>query len=139
MAAALFGLEKRDQPISHKVSVIVPCHSDHFPLLRTLLLQYQGQSVKPDEIVIALSNAGAVDPHQLGFLKKCSWPFELKIIESPHQQEPAVNRNLACRASTGDLIICQDADDLPHRQRVQVIKYLFEHYEIDFFSPSIHL
>lgn len=131
-ANLLVGLEKREQPQPMKVSIIIPCHSNHFVLLRDLLQRYRTQSVPPDEIVISLSNVGQVDSRQLQVLEKSSWPFQLKILKHPEQLEPAVNRNLACMESEGDLLICQDADDLPHRQRVQIIKYLFENYQIDF-------
>jgi len=132
LANLLVGLEKRDPVQPMKVSVIIPCHSNHFVLLRDLLQRYRMQSVVPDEIVISLSNIGQIDLRQLQALEKQSWPFRLKIIKHQEQLEPAINRNVACEASEGDLLICQDADDLPHRQRIQILKYLFENYKIDF-------
>jgi hypothetical protein len=131
-ANLLIGLEKRDQFQPMKVSIIIPCHSNHFVLLQDLLRRYRIQSVPPDEIVISLSNIGEVDPRHLHILEKTSWPFQLKILKHQYQLEAGINRNLACAASEGDLLICQDADDFPHRQRVQIIKYLFENYKIDF-------
>ena len=41
------------------------------------------------------------------------------------------NRNRAAAATTGAIIIYQDADDLPHPQRVELIKRAFEEHEID--------
>ena len=31
----------------------------------------------------------------------------------------------------GDIFICQDADDFPHPQRVEVVRYFFEKLELD--------
>jgi len=132
VAALIGALEKRDAVRPMTVSVIIPCHSNHFELLRDLLHRYRLQSVAPEEIVISLSNAGQIDAGQIQRLEKQSWPFKLKIIRHQEQLETALNRNAAASASTGDLIICQDADDLPHRQRIQILKYLFENYQIDF-------
>lgn len=128
----LQGLQKREMPVSMKVSVIIPCYSKHFRHLAPLLRAYRMQSVTPDEIVISLSSIGEINPAEIGLLERQSYPFTLKILKHTDTYDAATNRNLASEASTGDLLICQDADDLPHRQRVQIIKYLFEKYQIDF-------
>ncbi len=126
-----FGLEKRETPLHLKTSVIIPCASSHFPLLEGLLTSYAKQTRLPDEIVISLSEAESVGQLSIAALEQKSWGFALKII--PHEKKlvPGANRNAACHASTGDLILCQDADDLPHPQRVEIIAALFENYWLD--------
>jgi glycosyltransferase involved in cell wall biosynthesis len=131
-ALLALDIEKREQVQPMKVSVIIPCHSKHADYLRDLLTSYQRQSVKPDEVVISLSNINEVPGHLIRQLESNPWPFQLKIIKHKGQLQPGLNRNAACEASIGDLLICQDADDIPHRQRVEILKYLFENYKIDF-------
>lgn len=59
------------------------------------------------------------------------WPFKLKIIFNEEALFAGGNRNCACENSTGNLLICQDADDIPHPKRIEIIKFLFENYVID--------
>lgn len=112
-------------------SILVPCHPDHFPLLHSLFICYREQTVPPDEIVVSLSEAPKVDREALAALEKSPWPFAVKILKHKEKYTPGRNRNEACRASTGDIVICQDADDLPHPQRVEIIRFLFESSNID--------
>lgn len=119
---------KEYQPM--KTSVIIPCHPAHAPLLDHLLHAYADQTQVPDEIVISLSEAPLVSA-TVRKLEEEHWPFSLKILKHKEKYPPGKNRNLACQASSGELILCQDADDLPHPQRVEIIKHLFEHYELE--------
>jgi len=115
-----------------KVSVIIPCHSKHFHLLGALLSQFRNMTVFPNEIVISISGCKKIDPLRIETLELFNYPFALKILKHQEQFDPSDNRNFACRESTGDLLICQDADDWPHIQRVEIIKCLFENYKIDY-------
>ncbi len=128
---AVWGLEKRETPQSMKTSVVIPCHVDHFPLLENLLLCLQDQTKPPDEVVISLSEYEQVPAHLLAAFEHRPWPFALKLLKQKGSYPPGKNRNEACSASTGDLLICQDADDIPHPQRIEIIKYLFETYQIN--------
>lgn len=112
-------------------SVFVPCHYKHFNLLSALLDHYLKQTVYPDEIVISLSESDKVDQRALRALEDKDWPFVLKIIRNIEKCTAGKNRNIACANSIGDLLISQDADDIPHPQRIEIIKYLFERYKID--------
>ncbi len=131
IAAALFGLERREAPLPMRVSIPIPCHYSHFIYLDTLLTAFTTQTVLPDEVVISLSEFQKVDPRALAELEGKQWPFSLVIVKHTKAYPPGRNRNEACARATGDLFICQDADDLPHPQRVEIIKYLFEHYKIE--------
>jgi len=131
ISSLCFGLEMRVPADPIRTSIIVPCHPAHFPLLEELLTAYQNQTRLPDEIVISLSQYNQVSPALLLALEGKPWPFALKILKHIAKYPPGRNRNEACAAATGALIICQDADDLPHPQRVEIIRYLFENYQID--------
>ena len=60
-----------------------------------------------------------------------AWPFKLNVIEHSTKKSAGENRNVACAAAKGDVLICQDADDLPHPQRVEIIKHIFQNYCVD--------
>lgn len=125
------ALELRDQPVSLRVSIVIPCHWSHFPLLENLLDCYSHQSVLPDEVVISLSEVGRVSLSLVDALEQKPWPYTVKLLRHSGAYPPGRNRNEACAQSSGELVICQDADDLPHPQRVEIVKYLFERYQIE--------
>jgi glycosyltransferase involved in cell wall biosynthesis len=133
-ACSLFSeipLLKRDTPVPLTTSLIVPCIPKHFQYIPELLEQYAKQTVPPDEIVISLSEAASMASGEIDAVKNNPWPFQLKIIEHKEKRSEGENRNLGTQYASGDLMLYQDADDLPHPQRVELIKRLFENYQID--------
>jgi glycosyltransferase involved in cell wall biosynthesis len=81
----------------------------------------QQQSRQPDEIVVALSGCAA--PGTI--------PDRVRLVHSEAPLTAGQNRNRAADAASGDLLIYQDADDIPHPQRTEIIAGLFEAYEIE--------
>lgn len=124
-------VEPRETPKSMTVSVIVPCSGFHFKLLQPLLRFYQYQTCLPDEIVISLSSVDEIDCAEIDALENSSWPFKVKIYRSIGKRSAGLNRNIASEISTGDIFIYQDADDIPHPQRVELVKHVFENYFVD--------
>ncbi len=128
------AIYKRTQPISVTTSVIIPCHRKHFAMLRELLIEYEQQTVIPNEIVVVISATHSMSNKahaELENLKKTKWPYVLKVITARADLSAGNSRNLACDAAVGDIFICQDADDIPHPQRVQIIKWFFETHDIE--------
>lgn len=134
---SLESLEERQSPHPMRTSIIVPCHTKHFGLIPPLLTYYENQTILPDEVVIALNPIPPGDHairEAIEVVKNNEYPFLVKIIvdEPGFSGSAGRNRNRACEHSTGDLLICQDADDIPHPQRTEIIKRLFENYHVDF-------
>lgn len=125
------GLELRNFYQQLKTSIIIPCHNAHFTHIPDLLKTLQNQTVIPDEVVISLSNYTDQLENEIYKVENIDWGFRLVILRNPMRQTAGQNRNQACLASSGDLLICQDADDIPHPQRIEIIKYLFEMYKVD--------
>lgn len=115
---------------NYKTSIIIPCHYVHFKHLEGLLNSLTKQTVLPDEVIISLSEVHRVDQEQLKRFLGLKYPFSFKVITSTEKQYPGTNRNIAAQYATGQVLICQDADDLPHPQRVEIIKYFFETFDI---------
>lgn len=114
------ALISRPQQQRLRVSVVVPCSHKHAHLLTDLCQELYRQSRSPDEIVVASS--GPAVP-QL--------PSEVRVLHSAAPCTTGRNRNRGFDAIVGDLVVFQDADDLPHPQRVEIVAGLFEGYEIE--------
>jgi glycosyltransferase involved in cell wall biosynthesis len=57
--------------------------------------------------------------------------FGVEVTHSVPPCTAGANRNRGSAIARGDVLIYQDADDLPHPQRVEIIAGLFEKYRID--------
>lgn len=114
-----------------KTSLIVPCCWKHASQINFLLSEYEQQTELPDEVIISISECARIDSDILKSLQNKSWIFPVKIILSNKVQYAGTNRNIACQHATGDIYITQDADDFPHPQRIQIIKYIFNQYNTD--------
>jgi hypothetical protein len=128
-------IERREIPAKLTTSLIIPCHLGHAKYLPNLVKEYvYNQTVLVDEIIISLSNiesVPSVHPTVLGELENTQWPIPVVVIKNEGAVSEGDNRNRACHRAKSDVFICQDADDIPHRQRIEVIKFLFEHYHVD--------
>lgn len=125
------SLMKRTSPINPKVSVIIPCYYKHAKYLYGLLSMYEKQTRLPDEVIISVSEPQFLSSVTLQNLKDELWAFPVTLILCRSRQGPGKNRNTACSYATGDVFICQDADDIPHPQRTEVIHYFFSIYALD--------
>lgn len=130
MAVEYYIPAKRIEPESFYVSVVIPCAASHFCHLFSLLGSYQNQTRLPDEVVISLSQIELLNCCEIDALEEMSWPFVCKILRHNGKRSAGVNRLLACKSASGDLIVCQDADDIPHPQRIEIVSYVFENYPI---------
>jgi glycosyltransferase involved in cell wall biosynthesis len=116
---------------TYKTSVIIPCCAKHAQHLYSLLELLEKQTILPDEVVISLSESTSVDSAVMSQLQNSSWPFPVKLLLSEQKMYAGENRNKACEYSTGEVLITQDADDIPHPQRIEIIKYFFKNHKID--------
>jgi glycosyltransferase involved in cell wall biosynthesis len=123
------SLEGTAIPIS--ASIIVPCHPAHAKHLYNLLRMLEGQTVLPDEVIISLSEYAKVPEDIIIRLAESYWAFPVTIILSGEQLFAGQNRNVAAEYAQGEIFIFQDADDEPHKRRVEAIKLLFHTYELD--------
>lgn len=114
-----------------KTSIIIPCHGKHAKHLFPLLKLFEQQTVLPDEIVISISETDLMDSQLLTELNEDPWLFPVVIYTTQEKLYAGQNRNVACSHATGDIFICQDADDIPHPQRIEIIRYFFEHHGVD--------
>jgi glycosyltransferase involved in cell wall biosynthesis len=123
--------EMRETPQKMSVSVIIPCHARHFVHIFPLLQHLQNQTSMPEEVVISLSSIQLISSAEVDSMEKYPWRFSLKILRSKEAIASGRNRNIATQASKGDIVIYQDADDIPHPQRIEIVRNLFQTRKID--------
>jgi glycosyltransferase involved in cell wall biosynthesis len=109
-----------------RTSIVIPCVGKHIPLLPELVKAYEAQTVLPDEIILAVSDK---DPHggELLLVHSDKIPVTISITKKAFA---GANRNRGGQLASGDLLIYNDADDLPHPQRVEITKHFFETQDI---------
>lgn len=106
------------------VSVVIPCKYTHMHLLPEILESLKNQTQLPNEVIITISEIEKDGSTVLNDIKKNTYPFQLKVITSLGVKYAGENRNIATVNAQGNVIITQDADDIPHPQRVEIINYL---------------
>jgi cellulose synthase/poly-beta-1,6-N-acetylglucosamine synthase-like glycosyltransferase len=112
-------------------SIIIPCHYKHVQHLPNLLEKLNEQTVTPDEVVISISEMDKSNPADIEKIFKGAYVFSLEVRMTCSKKSAGQNRNRACELARADIMICQDADDLPHPQRIEIIKYFFENHDIN--------
>ena len=117
-------LQPRPSPWKAKTSVLVPCAAKHAALLPDLLKQFASQTTLPDEVVICISGMrdALLLPKQ---------PYSVRLLTDASPAYAGKNRNRAASASSGDILIYQDADDIPHPQRIEIVKHLFSNFFVE--------
>ncbi len=111
-------------------SVIIPCYHAHFHYLEKLLDHLSKQTVLPHEVVISLSESHKVAATDIEKLIKTPYPFPVILLPTERQLTSGANRNIASERASGDIFIYQDADDIPHPQRVETISHFLEKYHV---------
>jgi len=114
-------LDRHNDRRTLSTTVVVPCAPKHVTHLSGLLAALRAQTRVPDQIIFAVSGCEAADLPQL----------DAEVVHSTERQTAGTNRNRGSAIARGDIVIYQDADDLPHPQRVAIIAGLFEKYRID--------
>ncbi len=110
-----------------KVSVYISCIPAHNKYLPNVLRKYLAGTRIPDEIVIGLSEwkEGAIDLNNSIFKDP-----RIRLIGISGKADAGSNRQLSKNECNGDIILYQDADDLPHSERVEIVEKIFLHNEI---------
>ena len=106
------------------IGVAIPCYQGHLAVLGNLLESIEGQSRKPDVVIVSCSSSpSSVNPY---LSKKYSFP--LHIIFHSEKKNAAENRNIAASYLTTNVITFIDADDTMHPQRLAIIETCFTKY-----------
>lgn len=113
------------------ISVIIPCHYEHFDFIPELLKHYNTHTLFPGEIIIVISQANKIKNKIRNAIKNIggsNFSFKTKWIKLSGKSLAGNSRKIGVKNAKGDIIILQDADDLPHIQRTEIIYNLFKKY-----------
>jgi hypothetical protein len=115
-----------------KISLVIPSTQSHFKYLDCILSHYLSGTVPPNEVIISLSNSHLVDKELVNNLEnKFSKLFEnFLILRHTTQIQEGPNRGEGSKVSKFDYITYHDSDDIPHPQRIEIIKYFFSNFDI---------
>jgi hypothetical protein len=112
------------------VSIAIPCSISHVKFLVKAMDEIVRGSLLPNEVLIAISPVVMEENEILSSLEKYKIYFPVKVIFSKSKLNAALSRDILSEHITGDIVIYQDADDYQHRQRVEIVKGLFEEHDI---------
>ncbi|MBA2348071.1 MAG: glycosyltransferase family 2 protein [Solirubrobacterales bacterium] len=115
-----------DNLLALSSGVAVPCYYKHFKYLPNLLTSLTHQTHLPDEVVISLSQVEHLAKEEIDGLEEGPWPFRVEIIRRIGIFMEGANRTAASRHCSSDIVLCIDADDIPHPQRVEAVLQMFE-------------
>jgi len=111
------------------ISVYIPTTPKHLKFLDNILDSYINKStILPDQIVVSISDFNNIDHFIYGNLK-IKYKNVL-FLEHLEVQLAGPNRQFAEEFCNSDIVLYQDSDDLPHIQRIEIVKHFFEKYDI---------
>lgn len=106
-----------------KFSLCITCWSQDVHMLNDTIYAFENQTELPDEIVVVgndLTEINVSDP-------------SIQTFCEPSRRSPSFNRNKGAEMSSGDVIIYHDVDDIPHPQKIELIKRAFIDHDVDAF------
>ena len=111
-----------------KISLVIPSTPNHFRYLDCILKHYENGTEKPNEVIISVSEGNIINPQFVEELKsKYNDSFKrLEIVLNNRQVMEGPNRGIGTEHSTCEYITYHDSDDIPHPQRIEIIKHFFK-------------
>lgn len=113
------------------ISLVIPCIPEDHDSLIKVIDAYKNGSIQPNEYIISYSNCSKQDSKKLDDLEAMFSNINLKLLRVDQLLNRAENRNNGAKYAKWDIISFNDADDIPHPQRIEIIKYCFDNYNID--------
>jgi len=104
------------------ISVVVPCYPPHQKMIPDLIKALETQTVKPDEIIISLSEVTGDIISDLRNEWKEFTSISLQVVGQEIKALAAVNRNYGAMHSLCDYIQFLDADDIYHTKLIEIVK-----------------
>jgi glycosyltransferase involved in cell wall biosynthesis len=106
-----------------RLGAVIPCYKPHLPKLLRLLESIEGQTRRPDCVVVACSSVTAAEVGAAVGAAGASGAVDCWVL-SPARRNAAENRNAGLLVALGlgvDAISFIDADDVMHPQRCEAL------------------
>jgi glycosyltransferase involved in cell wall biosynthesis len=121
--------------MSLTIGVAICCYKGHIRKLQRLFDSIDGQSKRPDQVIVSCSSSVQEDIPYHPWV----YSYPLEIIPIEKHQNAAQNRNFAASKLTTDIICFFDADDIMHPQRIEIIYDCFTKHNIKIFLHNTTL
>ncbi len=112
-----------------KTSVLIPCMPGHFIYLHRVIYEYLSGTKTPHEIVVVLSDCTKVPLPYRKIFKEDFGDF-VRLLSVVGLKWTGAACKYGEKFCSGDIIMIQAADDLPHPRRVEVVEKYFETHDI---------
>jgi len=112
-----------------QLSVVCPCYPPHRKHIPKFLEQMNMQTIKPDELIISLSEITEMDINVLKEDLQKLTSIPLQIVGQEGEALAAVNRNYGALYVSSEYILFLDVDDTYHIKLIEVIKSKIEIYK----------
>ena len=114
------------------ITVVIPCIYYHFKYIKNLLCIYQKQTLLPKEIIVCVNGCENMPDRNLNNIyKDLDLKFKVRILQLDFIQTAGFCRQYASELVKTKYIVYQDADDIPHKQRLEIIDYFFKKRDPD--------
>ena len=110
--------------MSLKISVCIPCLSNHIYLLDRCIKSIYKQILHPYEVIVSVSSVENIEETKTyveNKIGKYRDRLNIIIIYTTEKKYAGENRNIAIAHSTGDIITFMDADDEMYSNRLWVL------------------
>jgi glycosyltransferase involved in cell wall biosynthesis len=113
------------------LSLCITCYDADYHLLDNLLNEVKKQTVAPDELII--SSSGMKEDSLMDIKTILISDKEVPVISvnSPERHSEGQARNEGAEKSNMEVIQFFDVDDIPHPQRIEMTKEIFNNYDCD--------
>lgn len=119
-----------------KLSFCITCYDGDYNFLDRLLLNLQKQTAAPDELIVYSSGFDDNLFFKTEYIEIAGKKIEIKYINSLQRTIQSIARNISASFASGDIIIFFDIDDIPHFQKIEITKKLFDIHDPDFIVHS---
>ena len=117
--------------MNNSISCCITCYDGDYHFLDRMLNEYKKQTVAPDEIVISCSGMKHSDILKTKHIRIANKDVPVVITNSEERKCAGEARNQAVIASSMDVIQFLDVDDIPHINRTEFTKIIFDTTDYD--------
>tara|TARA_R110002020_G_scaffold81401_7_gene202303 strand:- start:708 stop:1358 length:651 start_codon:yes stop_codon:yes gene_type:complete len=116
---------------SKTLSLCITCYDGDYHLLNNLLNECKKQTVSPDEIVVSSSGLREDNLLKIDSLQINGVDVPVISVNSIERHSEGKARNDGALNSNMDIVQFFDVDDIPHPQRIEITRFVFEKTDCD--------
>ena len=115
-----------------KLSFCITCYDGDYFLLDKLFSALEKQTQAPDELIVYSSGFDDELYFKTEHLEISGKKIDIKYINSLERTIQSIARNICASFASGDIVVFFDIDDIPHFQKIEITKKLFDTNDSDF-------